>query len=47
MITVGLKKGLKCSQVIKMSQKLDLLIFEVQKLRTDSQFTKSCVILPF
>lgn len=31
MITVGLKKGFECSQVIDMSQKLDLLIYEFQK----------------
>lgn len=40
MITVGIKKGLECSQVIEMSQRLDLLIFEFQRQRTDSHLQK-------
>lgn len=30
MITVGMQNGFKCPQVICMSQKLDLLIYEIQ-----------------
>ena len=31
MITIGMKNGFECSQVICISQKLDLLIYEFQK----------------
>ena len=31
MITVGMKKGFECPQVIYISQELDLLIYEFQK----------------
>lgn len=30
MITVGMQNGFECSQVISISQKLDLLIYEYQ-----------------
>lgn len=38
MITIGMKNGFECSQVISISQKLDLLIYEFQK-QQNSQFS--------
>ena len=37
MITVGMKDGFACPQVIYISQKLDFLIYEFQKLKNNLQ----------